>query len=444
MACRRKAFSLLIAALSALVAAGAPRDLKSFTLGANTHRVFRENSELLAGLGNPSVRIDLLWEEIADAAGVVRPSHRTLRSILALDRRHEAPLVILDYGHSAFEGAGRPTSAESIRGYARYAGSVASYLAARTSYFEVWNEWNIRGVPGGAVGSPAASDYVALLREAHRAIKRWNPRAVVLGGSISGTGIPDGWLEDALRGGLLKYCDGLSFHPYFYGAQGDEVLPEVGLAARVEAVKEKLRRYEPGRETPLYVTELGWPAFTGKSGVTIDEQAKYLARSVLLLALDPRVRGAWLYELRDSGGAADVAEREAHFGFVTATGEPKAAYHVLRDLRAVFAAATSIEAVSIDSLPEARLVRFRLKAGGEAWVGWTIRPGSRVSVVFESGGSLRPKVRQLGRPPMVRKSGDAAQLPFATVSVELDDMPRLIVGGVERGQVRASGAVVRP
>ena len=70
-----------------------------------------------------------------------------------------------------------------------------------------------------------------------------------------------------------------------------------------------------------------------------------MVRSILLFALEPQVKGVWVYELRDGG--SDAANREYHFGVVTRDGKPKAAYYALKDLVSLFRDAKSIERLRV-------------------------------------------------------------------------------------------------
>ncbi len=85
-----------------------------------------------------------------------------------------------------------------------------------------------------------------------------------------------------------------------------------------------------GRPLPVYVTEMGYPAYAGKGGVTPEVAAAYLARFMLLASSRPYIAGVWWYCLRDQG--RDPANKEHHFGVLDWSLEPKPAAAALTDV----------------------------------------------------------------------------------------------------------------
>jgi hypothetical protein len=79
---------------------------------------------------------------------------------------------------------------------------------------------------------------------------------------------------------------------------------------------------------PIYVTEMGYPAYTGKGGVSAQVAAVDLARFVLLASTRPYVAGVWWYCLRDQG--KDRANKEHNFGVLDNAFAPKPAGQALR------------------------------------------------------------------------------------------------------------------
>ena len=92
-----------------------------------------------------------------------------------------------------------------------------------------------------------------------------------------------------------------------------------------------------GRERPIYVTEMGYPAFTGRGGVSPETVAAYLTRFMLLAAARPHVAGVWWYCLRDQG--TDPGNKEHAFGVLDASWRVKPAGVALRDVAALLAEA---------------------------------------------------------------------------------------------------------
>ncbi len=369
-----------------------PRDLADFILGFNAHAIREPDLPLLQAAGIGRLRIDLGWRYLADERGVVQPDHPGLKAIVASPAWIADPLVILEYGHPAFQNGGRPSTPEARRAFVDYAAASAEQLHAKTRFFEVWNEWNVPGMGRTPLeeGAGRPEDYAVLLRETCGALKKRFPDLVILGGAMAGIGTHDDYLPRAIRAGILDSLDGLSIHPYFYGLDDPQHLPEVAIPKRIAQVAEWLKA-APGRANiPLYVTELGWPTYGEHPGVTEEEQADFMARSILLLATYPRVKGVWLYEFRDSGH--DPGDREHHFGVIRPDGTPKPAYRLTAEIAALLAQARTIERVTNASGDSIVTIRCEMKDGSISWVCWTLYPGKKALV------SLRPASARPGAP----------------------------------------------
>jgi hypothetical protein len=275
----------------------------------------------LSWLGVQSVRLDAPWKAIETAPGrYVIPTW--LQSAVDSARaRGIEPQLILAYGHPLY-GEDKPRSPAALVAFAAYCAFVAGHFKGSVHYFDLWNEWDAhtgRTTPG------SADDYVALARLAYPAIKAANPAAIVLSGGISSLGLSQGWPARFIEQGGLDFVDALSFHPYNFQERGAGT-PESSLAQldRVHALADGATK----RAVPIYVTEMGYPDFEGRGGVSEDVAALYLARFVLLASTRPYLRGVWWYCLRDQG--RDAHNKEHRFGVMSADLEPKAAARALR------------------------------------------------------------------------------------------------------------------
>jgi polysaccharide biosynthesis protein PslG len=279
----------------------------------------------IAGLGLRSLRLDAPWAEIEVARGRYEiPAW--LETAVDSAREHGIePLLILEYGHPLY-GTDKPRTDVAIAGFAAYAAFVVKHFAGRVRWFDLWNEWDAhtgRTTPG------SADDYVALARRVYPVVKAANPDALVLSGGITTFGLAQRWMERFVELGGTAFVDGLSLHPYNFD-QGNVHTPEAAIAEldRVHALVARA-----GRAPPIYVTELGYPTFTGRGGVSGDTAAAYLARFVLLASTRPYVAGVWWYCLRDQG--ADRTNKEHAFGVLDAALKPKPAADALRAVAAL-------------------------------------------------------------------------------------------------------------
>ncbi len=175
--------------------------------------------------------------------------------------------------------------------FAEFMRTVATRYKGQVRAYEIWNEQNINYEWGMREPSPA--EYVALLKAAYAAIKEADPDALVLTGGLSTTGGGgEGAMGDVLyiegmyAAGVQGYCDAISTHPYGFGRDPD-YHDEWGLSFTRAATQHEAMVRAGDTQTPLWVTELGWPVKTnwdlgehhGPTTVTFQQQADYLVRA---------------------------------------------------------------------------------------------------------------------------------------------------------------------
>jgi hypothetical protein len=268
------------------------------------------------------MRLDAPWESIERVSGQYRiPGWLDA----AVDNARTAgiePLLILAYGNRLY-GGDKPTTPAAIAAFSRYASYVVHHFRGRVRYFDLWNEWNTgtgRTTPGGA------DAYVALARRVYPAVKAANPAAELLSGGITSSALKDGWIEQFVAAGGLRFVDALSIHPYNY-QDGSAAIPEAAIA-RLDRVHTLAGA--AGRPLPVFVTEIGYPSFGGRGGVSQATAADYLARFMLLASTRPWIAGVWWYTLRDHGN--DARNKEHHFGVLDTELDPKPAAAAIRSV----------------------------------------------------------------------------------------------------------------
>ncbi len=360
------------------------RNLGEFVLGFNTHKILAKDQPLLQSAGIRSLRVDLYRNPVCDDLGAIIPDHPVFQAIASTPAAFDQPLVILGYGHRAFLNSGRPVTAEARGAFVEYAVSSVDRLRGRTAFFEVWNEWNVAGMGRTPMeeGTGRVGDYVRLLEETYGTLKKRFPQVTVLGGATGGIGAEDGYMPKAIQAGMLQWLDGLSIHPYFYGADGEKRLPETAIATRLGQLHDWLQADPVHENVPLYVTELGWPTYGEPHGVSYEEQACFMVRSILLFACDPQVKGIWLYEFRDGG--TDPKNREHHFGVIEVDGTPKPAFYALRSLVPLLRDARSLRRVANSANDRVVTIVLTMKDGTDIWAVWSVFPGEEW--VMDDGG----------------------------------------------------------
>jgi hypothetical protein len=191
---------------------------------------------------------------------------------------------------------------------------MTSRYGTRIAALEIWNEPNLRNdfywkAPDGAVA------YAALARAAYPAAKVGNPNVPVIVGALVRPDIA--FMRALYSNGIRGSYDGVSIHPY-----------------GVELTAKKLNafnrvRVTAGDRTAMWITEWGAPTGTDTFWSVSDrDQARAITRGAATIDRLTYIRGATLYNLRDTG--TDQTNNEQNFGVVRYDFSPKPGYGALR------------------------------------------------------------------------------------------------------------------
>ena len=177
-------------------------------------------------------------------------------------------LPILDYAAAWDSDPNKgPATEEERASFANFVYETVRHFKGKIEAWEIWNEPDI----GFWKPEPNARDYALLLKACYEAIKRADPQARVVGGSLAEPNPK--FLSEMCKHGAAQYMDVLSFHPYRYANN-----PEIKFADRIERLRDVLRRHGKG-DTPIWITEIGWGS--GGKGRSEADQANYFIRSYL-------------------------------------------------------------------------------------------------------------------------------------------------------------------
>lgn len=262
---------------------------------------------LAAGLGVNSIRIDVPWIRVESPDGQLRMPVEFDAMVNECVGSNVVPLLILAYGHPRY-GGDKPTSDEAVQAFSRYAAFVVQHFKGKVKLYDVWNEWSTHT---GRTRPGSAEDYVRLVTAVNKAVKPVDSTVKLLSGGMSDLGLGNGWVDKFFELGGHKWIDGVSIHPYNWFYRNRRT-PE----SAADIIDEVTRQLDAAgaSQMPIYVTEIGWPNFSGRYGRTAAEVDSYMSRFMLLAASRPRVAGVWWYCLRDQGN--DPTNKEHRFGLL--------------------------------------------------------------------------------------------------------------------------------
>jgi hypothetical protein len=265
--------------------------------------------DLMVRVGVESIRLSFYWAQLQpyrswadvpageaagfrDAAGIPTDFRATDRIVgLAAHRGLSLLPVVLQApgwaarhpGEFASPPADPRTYAAFVRTLAERYGSTGSFwrehATIRRSPLTEWQLWNEPTLRNFWLDQPFASDYVRLLRESHRALRRADTRArIVLAGLVY-----ESWdaLEDIYRAGGRPWFDAVALHPFT--RRPSDVL-------RIIERNRTVMARHGDRQKAIHLSEVSWPSAVGRIrtryGYETDErgQARRLARALRLLA----------------------------------------------------------------------------------------------------------------------------------------------------------------
>jgi hypothetical protein len=379
---------------------------------ANNPAMLPRELNLIAQTGADSVRTDVFWSHAEIERGQLTAPSGVDDLVNQALKVNVQPLLILDYGNPFYDSGDKPVSPQALAAFARYAAFVVRHFKGRVHMYEMWNEWN--GMVGYTHrGSP--EDYVRFVRVVYPAVKAVDPSAVFLAGAIGGLKLD--WLSAMLSAGALGSFDALSIHPYNFNESartGD------AWAHDMLATEGVIHRYTGGRDIPLYITEMGWPTYSGHGGSSLKEAATYLAQMFLLARTLPFIKGIWWYDFRDDG--EDGNNMEDTFGLVDSDLEPKPAFAALKAVAHTVGEARGVEDLPTGS-PSLRALRFRLRGTNQVLAMWNANQGSpiRVHVIGTSSLQIR-SIEPQGY------NADASGPDAVERTIEISNIPVLVTG----------------
>ncbi|HEX4123852.1 MAG TPA: hypothetical protein VHY37_03935 [Tepidisphaeraceae bacterium] len=294
------------AAVSTCFTIVAPYDLvkiKQSPFGVMAHFAQGWDTDLiaqLARLGIKNVRDEIYWSSVEPRRGEFAFPASFEHYMKMLRQAHISPLTPLTFNNDLYDSAPplktwqvAPYTNTGFAGYARYASEVVKhYLQIRA--VEVWNEYNGGFAQGPADGRPVV--YRRMLKRAYVAVKKRRPGVTVLG--CATVGVPLDWIEEVFQRGGIDHMDGISIHPYGF------LSPPESVAAKLAALRRLIRKYNGGRDKPIWVTEQGYftvaPGSCGnRDPITENTKACYLVRAWTLFLAGGVAKSFWYLARND-------------------------------------------------------------------------------------------------------------------------------------------------
>ncbi|MFA6716282.1 MAG: hypothetical protein WCS27_12960, partial [Victivallaceae bacterium] len=173
---------------------------------------------------------------------------------LAVAKKHNMTPIMSLYGCPPWTGGKEQPQDPAkindklISGWSDYTSEIAKRYKDRVKYWVVWAEFM------RAPFDVTAQNYLKFVKGAYEAIKKQNPEAVVVGYGIHE--FKDTLLkaEAAFKAGTLDYVDVVGINPYWRPHSPEEM----GYGKMLDKLKGLMRKYNNGKEKPLWVTEIGW------------------------------------------------------------------------------------------------------------------------------------------------------------------------------------------
>jgi hypothetical protein len=372
----------------------------------------REMLPLIEETGLKWLRGRVAWYQVEKEKGALEIPPADREWIEAANKRGFKIASVLAYRNQFYPMEDFDTF---IEGFARYCAFVVGELQDKVDAWEIWNEpsnFYMRAAYGGSwnakegAETPWLQRYADLIVASARAIRAVDPDAVILAGDVN---YPVNFrlLDLLAERGAVDLLDGLVLHVYAFrvppevqpwgGPLMDErdgvvvVDDDHSYASMFRRIRAKMR--EVGMENAdLYITETGFTSVPNDEnngdrmqvGLSLDAQAKYLARTFLL----NKAYGAKVsiqYDFFDHANVFAMDHQERGFGLVRGKERDyakKPAWYAVRNVCSLFShpveAWTPDWKVTVDPPGYPPTRKYPYHASYTVWNGEEIRAPDRV------------------------------------------------------------------
>ena len=382
-----RVIALFVAGAATAAFAAPYRDLTAtheFLIGTTMHfsadeGIVDEVLQVMQQGGHNVWRGDASWSTAQkNAASPVKLGASSQAAVDASCKYGIAPLLILAYTNKIIDG--RYPVGSRLPPYVNYCDSIVAAEKGKVHFYQVWNEWD--GSCGvtpevSALKENTVPNYLKLLRESYRVIKRNDPESIVIANSVCSG---DNTLLECFRSGMLDYCDAYAIHSY------TRHNPE-RVYNRLKNLAEASANFNNNQPKPFYLTEQSWITHTAKvseatQGISEAMQGDYIARLFLLFKSLPSCRGVMWYNFNERGD--DYKRPTLFWGMVNRDMTPKDAYYCLASVAETVKKGKFEKRLSSED-KELWLMVYQMPDGSRTLAAWTEKPGIRVQVILNRG-----------------------------------------------------------
>lgn len=308
-----------------------PIESNAFVLGIGVHPTgFKEDTEHYVSLakkyGFNSFRADMQWQRVEKKMSLfgiskILQNNDQLFNIYT-HTSITSTLLILNYGNKLYTPKGYPSDDQEISAFANYVDWVTKRYSGKVKYYEVWNEWlQGTGIQNKTKPSADPAIYTKLTKESYIQIKRNDPNAIVMIGSINPT-IPKyiTWANGLIEQGILHYCDAISIHAYSTRMSKDNTKEPEQSINEIDSFESSIVR-QYGKSKPIYITEMGYPTMARDNSLSEYNVAEKILKFTLMARSRDYIKGIWWYDLIDH--SSDRFNPEDNYGFFYVNEQPK-------------------------------------------------------------------------------------------------------------------------
>ena len=374
------------------------------SLGVNIHFTQPSPGEMLkiSQSGVRWVRMDFDWSQTERKASMYDFSAYG-RLISECEKYNIKILFILGYANSLYDNGYSPSTALGRKAFSKWVAAAVKKFKGRGILWELYNEPNV----GFWQPKPNVKHYILLAKSVGNAIHAVSVNEQYIGPAGANIDLP--FLEECFKADLLSQWSAVSIHPYRYrDAIPESVVPEY------DRLKLLISKYSPkNKKVPILSGEWGYT--TQDTGVTLQVQAKYLARQWLINLSNDIPLSIW-YDWRNDGN--DPNNHEQNFGMIFYDHSLKPAYFASKTLTATLKDLDFYKRIRTGNDNEYILLFKKLSK--LVVVAWVTNPNLH-QVEFEVSGSEYRQLNYLGSKVSTVNSKSRR------LRVTLDDSPQYFI-----------------